>query len=85
MWRGKRPLDATYYVSSYFWDRALDTGIIKDEKALVWTTAPSVSTLRSVEARVGAGRARGGAALRPAEGRVDGALVAARGPCQANR
>ncbi len=43
VWRGLRPQDAPYYISSYFWDRAFDTGIIKDERAAVWTTSPSVS------------------------------------------
>jgi hypothetical protein len=31
-----------YYVSSYFWDRALDSGIIADTKALSWKTTPGV-------------------------------------------
>mmetsp|Transcript_4525 Transcript_4525/g.7673 ORF Transcript_4525/g.7673 Transcript_4525/m.7673 type:complete len:453 (+) Transcript_4525:180-1538(+) len=40
-WRGKRPADASYYVASYMWDRAMDSGVIRDEKALTWKTTPS--------------------------------------------
>jgi len=40
-WRGKAaPKPRTYYVSSYFWDRAQDSGIIADADALHWETTP---------------------------------------------
>lgn len=29
----------------YFWDRALESGVIKDERALTWTTTPLVSEM----------------------------------------
>lgn len=31
-----------YYVSSYFWDRAMDSGIITDKAAIHWKTSPGV-------------------------------------------
>jgi hypothetical protein len=31
-----------YYVSSYFWDRALDSGIISDKEAISFKTSPTV-------------------------------------------
>jgi apyrase len=39
-WRGKRQEGRSYYVSSYFWDRAVDSGIISDAKATFWPTSP---------------------------------------------
>lgn len=43
-WRGKpSSMARVYYVSSYFWDRALDSGIIADKKATSWKTSPGVS------------------------------------------
>lgn len=42
-WRGP-PSDSTnrvYYVSSYFWDRATDAGIISDHHAIDWKTTPA--------------------------------------------
>lgn len=42
-WRGKDlSKGRQYYVSSYFWDRAMDTGIITDPKAISWPTKPEV-------------------------------------------
>lgn len=32
-----------FYISSYFWDRALDIGIIKDKDASKFETTPNVS------------------------------------------
>ena len=29
-----------FYVSSYFWDRAADAGIIGEKKAITWTLKP---------------------------------------------
>jgi hypothetical protein len=31
-----------YYVSSYFWDRALDSGIIASKDAIEWKTSSAV-------------------------------------------
>jgi apyrase len=43
-WRGKpRGMQRVYYVSSYFWDRALESGIIDDKAAIEWKTSPAVS------------------------------------------
>lgn len=43
-WRGKpSSMARVYYVSSYFWDRALDSGIIADKQATSWKTSPGVS------------------------------------------
>lgn len=39
-WGGVRKPTA-FYVSSYFWDRATDAGIIADEGAITWTLKPS--------------------------------------------
>ncbi len=40
-WRGKASSSArVYYVSSYFWDRATDSGIIADKAAIEWATTP---------------------------------------------
>lgn len=38
-WGGGRKPTA-FYVSSYFWDRATDAGIIADEGAITWTLKP---------------------------------------------
>lgn len=37
-----------YYVSSYFWDRALESGIINDKKAIAWKTSPAVRMMRGI-------------------------------------
>lgn len=43
-WRGKPgDMARVYYVSSYFWDRALESGIIADKGAIAWKTSPGVS------------------------------------------
>lgn len=43
VWRGKPSgMARAYYVSSYFWDRALDAGIIADKAAIEWRTTPGV-------------------------------------------
>lgn len=43
-WRGKpSSMARVYYVSSYFWDRAQDSGIIADKDAIEWKTSPGVS------------------------------------------
>jgi hypothetical protein len=48
-WRGKpSSMARVYYVSSYFWDRALDSGIIADPKAISWKTSPGVSEASTV-------------------------------------
>ena len=39
-WGGVRKPTA-FYVSSYFWDRATEAGIIADEGAITWTLKPS--------------------------------------------
>lgn len=40
-WRGKpKGMERVYYVSSYFWDRAEDAGIITDRNAINWVTSP---------------------------------------------
>jgi len=36
-------MQRVYYVSSYFWDRALESGIIDDKAAIEWKTSPAVS------------------------------------------
>jgi hypothetical protein len=42
-WRGKpSSMARVYYVSSYFWDRAVEAGIITDEAAVEWATSPAV-------------------------------------------
>lgn len=44
-WRGKPSgMARVYYVSSYFWDRAQDSGIIADNNAIEWKTSPGVSS-----------------------------------------
>lgn len=42
-WRGLPPsgMARVYYVSSYFWDRASDTGIIEHAEAIEWKTSPA--------------------------------------------
>ncbi|KIZ06578.1 hypothetical protein MNEG_1382, partial [Monoraphidium neglectum] len=41
VWRGKpASMQRVYYVSSYFWDRALDSGIITDKSAIEFKTTP---------------------------------------------
>ncbi|KAK9807066.1 hypothetical protein WJX72_012473 [[Myrmecia] bisecta] len=40
VWGGSTQPKA-FYVSSYFWDRAIDAGIITDEKAITWTLKPA--------------------------------------------
>jgi hypothetical protein len=48
-WRGKpSSMARVYYVSSYFWDRALDSGIISDKNAISWKTSPGVSGCTAV-------------------------------------
>jgi hypothetical protein len=43
-WRGKpAQMARVYYVSSYFWDRASESGIIADKAAIEWKTSPGVS------------------------------------------
>ena len=46
-WRGAARVGASYYISSYFWDRAIDSGIISDERALTWKTTPGVREMRA--------------------------------------
>ncbi len=36
-------MHSEYYVSSYFWDKGMETGIIKDPKAIMWAATPNVS------------------------------------------
>ena len=40
-WGGGNRHPTAFYVSSYFWDRATDAGIITDENALTWDLKPS--------------------------------------------
>ena len=40
VWGGTRRPTA-FYVSSYFWDRATDAGIITDENAISWVLKPA--------------------------------------------
>lgn len=55
-WRGKpSSMARVYYVSSYFWDRALDSGIISDPKAISWKTSPGVSNTDGKQLAVLAG------------------------------
>ena len=42
VWRGPARSNP-YYVSSYFWDRAQETSIIRDKDAITWTVTPAVS------------------------------------------
>ncbi|KAI8468567.1 MAG: nucleoside phosphatase family-domain-containing protein [Monoraphidium minutum] len=42
VWRKPPPgMKRVYYISSYFWDRAEDAGIISDPDAFEWATTPS--------------------------------------------
>eukprot|EP00983_Pelagomonas_calceolata_P025736 806045-Pelagomonas_calceolata.AAC.10 len=41
-WRGPPRTRSEYYVSSYFWDKGMETGIIADPKAITWTATPNV-------------------------------------------
>jgi hypothetical protein len=55
-WRGKpEAMKRVYYVSSYFWDRALESGIITNKSAPHWRTTPGVRPWRPR----GRGRGRG--------------------------
>mmetsp|Transcript_4097 Transcript_4097/g.9548 ORF Transcript_4097/g.9548 Transcript_4097/m.9548 type:complete len:465 (+) Transcript_4097:52-1446(+) len=40
-WRGPPRTRSEYYVSSYFWDKGMETGIIADPKAITWTATPN--------------------------------------------
>lgn len=40
-WGGGSRHPTAFYVSSYFWDRATDAGIITDENALTWDLKPA--------------------------------------------
>ena len=40
-WRGTTATKPIYYVSSYFWDRATETGIIGRADAIDWETTPA--------------------------------------------
>ena len=40
-WGGGSRHPTAFYVSSYFWDRATDAGIIGDENALTWDLKPA--------------------------------------------
>ncbi|GFR43374.1 hypothetical protein Agub_g4446 [Astrephomene gubernaculifera] len=49
-WRGNGlSKGRQYYVSSYFWDRAVDTGIIKDQSATMWPTTPKEFEAKAAE------------------------------------
>ncbi len=42
-WRGNGlSKGRSYYVSSYFWDRAVETGIVAKDGAITWATTPNV-------------------------------------------
>jgi apyrase len=54
-WRGKPPhlagaVPRVYYVSSYFWDRAVDAGIVEDAQAIEWDTSPADFARRAAAA-----------------------------------
>eukprot|EP00878_Enallax_costatus_P034916 GHUV01038861.1.p1 GENE.GHUV01038861.1~~GHUV01038861.1.p1 ORF type:complete len:200 (+),score=53.83 GHUV01038861.1:122-721(+) len=50
-WRGKpTSMPRVYYVSSYFWDRAQDSGIIADKNAIEWKTSPGDFAKRATAA-----------------------------------
>jgi apyrase len=54
-WRGKPPhlagaVPRVYYVSSYFWDRAVDAGIVEDAQAIEWETSPADFARRAAAA-----------------------------------
>ncbi|GLC70971.1 hypothetical protein PLESTF_001056400 [Pleodorina starrii] len=49
-WRGNGlSKGRQYYVSSYFWDRASETGIIKDADAIMWPTSPKEFKAKAAE------------------------------------
>lgn len=50
VWRGKARTDTSYYVSSYFWDRAIESGIITDERALSWKATPGTFAAKASSA-----------------------------------
>jgi len=55
-WRGKPAphlsggAPRAYYVSSYFWDRAVDAGIVEDASAIEWATSPADFARRAAAA-----------------------------------
>ncbi|EFJ53213.1 hypothetical protein VOLCADRAFT_78871 [Volvox carteri f. nagariensis] len=49
-WRGNGlSKGRQYYVSSYFWDRAFETGIIKEQDAIMWPTSPREFRAKAAE------------------------------------
>ncbi|GLI70304.1 hypothetical protein VaNZ11_015254 [Volvox africanus] len=49
-WRGNGlSKGRQYYVSSYFWDRAFETGIIKVQEAIMWPTSPKEFRAKAAE------------------------------------
>ncbi len=51
-WRGRPPSKLrTYYVSSYFWDRATESGIIKEASAVSWPASIKVGEEGPTEGR----------------------------------
>ncbi len=39
-----------FYVSSYFWDRATDAGIIGEKEAITWTLKPNDFSVKAAKA-----------------------------------
>ena len=39
-----------FYVSSYFWDRATDAGIIGEKEAITWTLKPNDFSVKATKA-----------------------------------